>query len=276
MTRSLYLLATALVTSALGACAETPDQTDPLAPNGGGKADGELSTITFDTDWNETASGALVAGSTIAIDYDLDRLTECRGSTGGSDVWGVTGFASFDGGEAVVFGVSRIDGGVTVPVTAELDVPAGASSVAFWFEINNRWGCHAYDSNMSANYGFAIEQRAGTTVAAFEADYSESVSGPIRAGDQLVIHYATERLDECAGTYMATAAWGITGYYQVDGGAVKSLSVARADGPDLVPTDPEITVPRGSDLAVWFEATSRWGCHAYDSNLNANYHYEID
>ena len=32
---------------------------------------------------------------------------------------------------------------------------------------------------------------------------------------------------------------------------------------------------RGSELEVWFSATSVYGCNAYDSNLNANYVYSI-
>lgn len=264
-----------LALSAFGACAETPAPGNSTGP-GGGKADSELTTLEFDADWNETATGALVAGQTIAIEYDLARVTECRGQTNGSEVWGVGGYASFDGGEPVLFAVSRIADGVVVPVTAELDIPAGATGVELWFETSNRWGCHAYDSNENANYEFAIEQGASTIVAAFEADYSESVSGAIRTGDQLVVHYDPARLEECASSQGGRPQWSITGYYQVDGGAVKQLLVTRADGSELVAADPEITVPRGSELALWFESTSVHGCHAYDSDNGANYQLDIE
>ena len=266
----MMVLATALVT----ACAAAPD---PAAnPGAGGKADGELTTVVFDTDWRETADGELVAGSTIRIDYDLDRLTTCRGETNGSEVWGVSGFASFDGGAPQTYGVSRLSSGKVVPVVAELDVPAGAESVELWFQINNRWGCNAYDSNEGRNYQFAIAQRADTAILAFEADGSEELSGSIRTGDQLVVHYDPARLDECASTMNGYPQWNVTGYYQVDGGSVKTLSVARADGGNLVPSDPEVTVPRGSEIALWFEATNRYGCHAYDSENGANYRYDIE
>ena len=52
--------------------------------------------------------------------------------------------------------------------------------------------------------------------------------------------------------------------------------VSRADGETLVASDPQVTVPRGHDLALWFEATSVWGCHAYDSAYGANYHVTIE
>ena len=83
------------------------------------------------------------------------------------------------------------------------------------------------------------------------------------------------RLEECAASGGGYAKWSITAHYQVDDGAVKTVLVTRADGSDLVPSDPTIAVGRGNELAVWFSATSVYGCNAYDSNLNANYRYTI-
>ncbi|MGE0403633.1 MAG: DUF6209 family protein [Kofleriaceae bacterium] len=271
MIRFGALLATGLVTAFAG-CAETP------AGEGGtsGKADGTLTRLTFDDSWRETADGPIVAGSPIRIAYDLDRLQDCRGETGGSEVWGATGYASFDGGEPKTFAVSRLDGGRVVAVEAELDVPSTATSVDLWFSSSNRWGCIAYDSNESANYSFEVEQRSDTAVLAFDADWTESQSGAVAGGGKVIVHYDPDRLSQCAGSSGGTAQWSVTGYYQVDGGTVKSLSVTRANGPDLVPSDPTITVPNGSELSLWFEATSRWGCHAYDSDFGANYRYDID
>jgi uncharacterized protein YraI len=263
-------LATALATFG---CADTPD---PASGGAGGKADGDLTVLAFDSAWNETADGPLIAGSPIRIAYDLDRLTACRGETNGSEVWAVGGFASFDGGDPVTFALSRLDNGTVVALEPELEIPARATKVELWFTNNNRWGCNAYDSNEGANYVFDIEQRAGVAVAAFEADFSEDLPATVPAGDQLVIHYAPERLAECAGSSGGIAQWSITASYQVDGGTVKKLLVTRADGAELVASDPEITVPRGSSVALWFDATSRWGCHAFDSNYGANYQIAID
>ncbi|MBA3392385.1 MAG: hypothetical protein H0T89_07060 [Deltaproteobacteria bacterium] len=263
-------VATALVTFG---CADAPG---PDEGGPGGKADGELTTLAFDDDWSETADGPLVAGLPIRIAYDLDRLTACRGSTNGSEVWAIGGHASFDGSTPVVFPVTRLANGRVVAVESELEIPARATSVELWFTNHNRWGCNAYDSNEGANYTFDIEQRANTAVAAFEADGSEDLPASVRAGDQLVLHYAPERLDECAASTAGNAAWSVTASYQVDGGTVKKLLVTRANGSELVAADPEITLPRGADLALWFEANNRYGCHVYDSNNGANYHLRID
>lgn len=271
MIRSTKFLAASLVT--LVACAETPAEDGVGA---GGKADGQLTTLRFGDDWSERSDGSLVAGLPIRIEYDLDRITDCRGSTNGSDVWGITGFAQFDDDAPTTFEVTRIVNGKTVPAPIELEIPARAAYVQFWFQSTNIWGCNAYDSNDGANYSFDIEARADVAYAAFEASGNEDLPRMVKAGDQLVVHYEPERLAQCAGSTGGNAAWSVTLNYQVDGGTVKKLLVTRADGPDLVPSDPEITLPRGRDLALWFEATNRWGCHAYDSNSSANYHIAIE
>ena len=271
MLRSTKFLATALVT--LVACADAPD--DDLGGSADGKADGTVTKLTFADDWSERANGAIVAGLPIRIAYDLDRLTACRGSTNGSDVWAITGHVSFDGGAAQTFAVTRLVEGRAVAVEAELEIPARAASVELWFTNSNRWGCNAYDSNEGANYRFDVEARPDVAYAAFDADGVEDLPRMVYAGDQLLVHYEPERLSECAGSTGSNAAWSITMNYQFDGGAVKKVLVTRAEGPNLVPADPEITVSRGRDLAIWFEATNRWGCHAYDSNNGANYHIAI-
>ena len=274
---STRLCAMLCLATSLAACVADPRTADPNPAAGGGKADGQSPVIVFDDAWNETVSGTLLAGDRVRIEYDLDRLTECRGSTNGSEVWGVTGYASFDGGEPQAFAVSRLNAGVVEPVGASLEIPATASRVAMWFAINNRWGCIAYDSNLDQNYAFDITRGSSGTVLAFEADWSESVEGALRGGDAVAIHYDPARLADCASESGGHATWSITAYWRVDGGAVKTLAVTREDeAATLVPADPTLVLPRGDDLELWFEATSVYGCHAYDSNLDANYHFSID
>ena len=246
------------------------------ASGGGGKADGSEPTLTFGKDWSEKVTGTLLAGSPVRIDYALDRLPDCRGSSGGSEVWGASGYASFDGKAPVTFAVSGLDGGVVKPVSAELEIPSGTRSVAMWFASNNIWGCIAYDSNMNANYTFDVDAGSTGAVLSFDADWSESQSDAVHAGDAVVVHYDPARLEQCAYSSGGHAGWSITAHAQVDGGTVKSFAVTRAEGSTLVPSDPTFAVPRGGQLALWFEATSAYGCHAYDSNMNANYHFTIE
>jgi uncharacterized protein YraI len=243
---------------------------------GGGKADGSEPTITFKSNYTQSVSGTLLAGSPVRIKYDLARLTTCRGESNNTEVWGVTGWAQFDSGAPTSFAVSHLDVNHVVPVAAELQIPASATKVAMWFSINNRWGCNAYDSNFGDNYNFTVDHHSVGAVLAFDADGTDSQSGAVHAGDKVVIHYAPDRLSECSGSTGGHAAWAVTGHWQVDGGSIHDVMVSRADGANLVAADPLVTVPRGYDLALWFEATSVWGCHAYDSAFGANYHVTIE
>jgi uncharacterized protein YraI len=264
-----------LFTTTLAACAsESPD--DAITGGGGGKADGETAQLTFKGDWSESARGELTAGSPVRIEYDLDRLPDCRGETNGSEVWGAGGYASFDGGEPVTFALSRLDGGVVKPVPAELDIPVTAHEVELWFASSNRWGCIAYDSNNNANYRFDVKPATDGAVLAFDADGTESQSGAVKGGEKVVVHYDPSRLATCEASSGGLAKWSVSLHYKVDGGAEKTTLVTRAEGPDLVPSDPTIVVPRGGDLEIWFSATSVYGCHEYDSNAGANYHFAIE
>jgi hypothetical protein len=274
MTRSFASL---ILATCVAGCVADGAAVDENLAGAAGKADGQTPTIVFGEDWSETAHGRLLAGDRIAIDYDLDRLTQCRGSTNGSEVWGVTGYAMFDGGAAQPFGVSRLEGGVVKPVVASLEVPATATRVAFYFAINNRWGCIAYDSNHGANYELAIERGADGAVLSFEADWSESQSAALHAGDEVVVHYDPARLARCASSRNGYATWAVTAFWRVDGGSIKTLAVTRGTtDATLEPSDATLTVPRGRDLEVWFQATNVQGCSAYDSNLGGNYHFAIE
>jgi hypothetical protein len=261
--------------TSLAACV-ADDQNDE-AIGGGGKADGQSPVIVFDDHWSETASGPLLAGDKVRIDYDLDRLQTCRGTSGGSDQWGVTGFASFDGAAPIAFGVSQLQGGRATPVIASIDIPAAATSVEMWFAINNRWGCIAYDSNDNQNYRYAIKRGATGAVLSFDADWSESQSDAIHSGDIVVVHYDPTRLAQCASSSGGHATWSITAYWRVDGGTTKSVRVTRETTTATVEAaDPKLTMPSGSELEMWFQANNVYGCHEYDSNLDANYHFAID
>lgn len=258
-----------LAVTILTAC--TTSSSTNSSSGGGGKADGGEPTITFTADFQSEVSGSLLAGSPVRISYDLDRMTDCK-----SDAWGVSGHAQFDGGDPVVFGVSRLADGSVVPVDAELQVPASASHVAIWFEINDKYGCHAYDSDNGANYQFDIDRHGLGAVLSFDADFTTSQSEAVHAGDKVVVHYDPSRLAQCQGSTGGHAAWGITGHWQVDGGSVHDVMVSEAQDAALVASDPQVTIPRGRDLALWFEATNVWGCHAYDSAYGANYHFAIE
>jgi hypothetical protein len=118
----------------------------------GGSEDG--ATIEFVVG-DVVVEGTIEAGSTVTVLYDPARVTECVGTSGGTPAWSVTGYASVDGGRAITFDPTRPSGSERVTQPAEIEIPAG-SELAIWFEINNRWGCHTWDSADGENFRFPI------------------------------------------------------------------------------------------------------------------------
>jgi uncharacterized protein YraI len=268
-----------ILLSVLVAC--TSVATSPTSQAVNGKADSAGSneaTIAFAAGYTETTTGSLVAGSTVRVTYDLSRLETCDAESNGTAVWGTTGYAQFDDGTTVSLTLSELQGLDVVPVDAELVLPASATRVAFWFTQTNEWGCIAYDSDYGQNYSFALQSSGAAAVLDFSSDASTppTQSAAIHPGDQIVVHYDPDRLSTCYALENEEPAWGVTMYWQVDGGAVQSTSASRVDGNELVAADPLLAVPAGADLAMWFEATSAYGCDAWDSAYGANYHFAIE
>lgn len=243
-------------------------------------------TLSFDVaaaggsgeDFSISQSGPLVAGGNVIIEYDLARLTTCVAESNNYAVWGVTGYAQFDDGTIVTLTLSQLQGETVIPVAATLALPASATHVSFWFEENNEWGCVAYDSDYGQNYPFAIQPSGAAAVIDFPTTLSDgpTQSAAIAAGDQVVVHYEPDRLAQCYALSNEAPAWGVTMFWQVDGGAVQSTPASIVAGNALVAADPTITIAQGSDLAMWFEATSVYGCVAWDSLYGANYQFTIE
>ena len=211
------------------------------------------------------------------VTYDLARLNTCRRESDNTEVWVVTGFAQFDDGTQVTLALSQLSAGKVVPSDAELVLPASASHVALWFTVTNEFGCIGYDSNEGANYQFDLQPHQGGATLTFAADPSvaPTQSGPIHAGDHVVVHYEPDRLSQCYALANELPAWNVTAHWQVDGSAAQTVPATRIDGSQLVASDPTITIPHGSGLTFWFEATSVYGCDAFDSAYGANYHFAI-
>lgn len=107
----------------------------------------------------------------------------------------------------------------------------------------------------------------------FDASFGETVSGPLVAGGQVSVRYDAARLAECEGTDMGNLAWGVTGYYQLDGGEVNTFEVLSPNRPSGGPV--AIELEKTGELSIWFEASNKWGCHAWDSNYGNNYNFYV-
>ena len=111
-------------------------------------------TIRFHADFTSTVHGTLEQGATVAIDYDENRLQDCRGSQNGYAQWGIMVYYRFDDGEFQTMGIAgNVEPSSGLP-TLEL---SHRGNLEMWFENTNSYGCHAYDSSYGANYHFQVE-----------------------------------------------------------------------------------------------------------------------
>jgi hypothetical protein len=251
---------------AMGAVAALGTMSSPAA------ADDAPATSTpvlrYTADGGERVEGVLEANKPVIIDYDLDRLRRCRSQYAGGDAWSIGVHYRIDGGPVQNRQVTQLDEdrhNVKVPV--RVDLPLGARNLELWFHAGDRTGCSEYDSRFGANYHYTIEQPA---IATFRADWSETVTGQIRAGRGLVVRYDIDRLPQCRETYNGSPAWYIDVVYRLDGGAAQSRTLTGPSG-TAVPT----TIDLASDtrrVELWFQVRGqRSGCVAYDSDFGSNY-----
>jgi hypothetical protein len=128
-----------------------------------------LGRISFAGDWSEHLSGQLHQGGYLVIDYDLERLPKCRATHNGYPAWGTLAYVRFSpGGELVSGSVRTFETVQGVPINSavrrelEVQIPAGATSAAIWFKNESGAGnfCETWDSNLGANYTFAIAPAA--------------------------------------------------------------------------------------------------------------------
>ncbi|WP_043709739.1 DUF6209 family protein [Corallococcus macrosporus] len=118
------------------------------------------SSITFQSPaqgWSVAASpNPLPFGSTAAIHYSVDRLTQCRGNlNGGAPGWTITGHYRFNNGPVHSFWVAGFSSTPNPPAPA---IPLSThGTLAVWFENTSRWGCQAWDSNFGNNYLFTVQ-----------------------------------------------------------------------------------------------------------------------
>lgn len=113
--------------------------------------------LVFGADWSEEATGPLVVGHTVEVDYDAARLPECSGEINGKPAWSITAHVRQGGGEVT-----------TIPVVAPLLPPSAvgqleltnAGPLEMWFSKSNVWGCIAYDSDFQQNYHFTVDDGA--------------------------------------------------------------------------------------------------------------------
>lgn len=130
-----------------------------------GRVGQSRSTIQFiNAGWQTVQHGALVPSGKLVIDYDLARLSTCRGTHNGYPAFDITAFVRFSpGGQQVEQSVRTFDAPGGVPNFStlrsqpfELTIPNGATRAELWFSNTGLWCGPSYDSNDGNNYTFDI------------------------------------------------------------------------------------------------------------------------
>jgi hypothetical protein len=102
------------------------------------------------------ADYALVGGTTVDIDYDFRRLPQCRSTSGANPAWSITMFSQIDGGAVSSTELSLTVDGSEIQQPGHVTLPAGAQTIALWFENDDVYGCNQWDSGYGANYTFTV------------------------------------------------------------------------------------------------------------------------
>lgn len=272
---SKYLEALCLLAPCLlAACGAEPD----VGTSEPGYAT-ETAVLAFHEDWRIEQTGRLVAGGAVRVEYDEARLTQCRGDQYGHPAWTITGYASLNEQAPASTYLAGFSGaGQDEEPIFALDQPG---DLAIWFQNVSVWGCSAFDSNFGTNFHFVVEPydgpgtNGGKATLTFGADGTVELEGELHRGGQLRIEYDPSRLEQCRGDQGGIPQWAINGHYTIGGGAERSFYVAGLSPSGDIDV-PVIELDRTGDLALWFQNTNRWGCSAFDSDLGANYHYQVN
>lgn len=110
----------------------------------------------------------------------------------------------------------------------------------------------------------------------FAEDFSESQSGPLRAGATVRLEYDLDRIEGCRGTQGGIPQWGASAVYWGEDGEEHSVGLTEIAGDEIRATDAILTVPEGEKLSMYFYVNNTWGCIAYDSDFGANYHFDVE
>ena len=129
-------------------------------------------SLGFRTGWLTEQHGALVAGSTITVEYALERLPKCRGTHNGAPFWSTTASVRFSPsgsmfeGPVVAFGRAPAGSPTVNAIPWKVSIPKGSTLAEVWFRnFDGGNACESYDSNAGANYRFEIEPFAPNPVA---------------------------------------------------------------------------------------------------------------
>jgi len=140
--------------------------------------------VHFRGDFTQSADAALTQGGALLVDYDIQRLPNCRVNYRGFPNWFIKAWVRYSTGEMYWKSIVKFDYSNTgTPLEsytvhrAAFPIPQGATWAQLWFE-NDQYPptCHEWDSNNSQNYEFPV-----VPPAVDQCQNSERWEGPTMA-----------------------------------------------------------------------------------------------
>src|SRR5215471_3898863 len=119
--------------------------------------------LQFFPDGQQSMDREILRGATLGIDYAPARLTGCRRSWRGAEVWDIEAFVRFHPRGDLTRGsvMERISDGLVsslIPKRLNVAVPSDTTKIEMWFhnfaEIGGQ--CDAWDSRFGENYWFDV------------------------------------------------------------------------------------------------------------------------
>jgi len=265
-------------------------------------------TITFDgedTTPQPEVVGQVLAGDTMTVTYEPDRVENRGYDEDGVPIWGVEASAAFtmtDGSvrtetwDATGFELDTETGDYTaIAVPTELEIPSEAAFMEMWFRHWAEGEGNRYDSSGGHNYRFDVTADA-------RVDLPDDPSGPplpkgaltlggdrptmadsLHAGGDMTVRYDAGQVYEPVSSDVAPQ-WGVSGavVFTLRDGATQTetfqLIEHRVDetGRIYTPTlkDVELDIPEGAtSLELWSES---WVGEAPDMSESASRRYGFD
>jgi hypothetical protein len=132
-----------------------------------------MANLRFLVDWTSTVTGDIAHGEKLTIEFDPQRLPQCRLNWRGAEVWDIIGYAHFHPSGELFSGsllqrIASPSGIVTTlqPTPWQLSVPFDAAQVELWFhnfyQMSSR--CDAWENRFDQTYWFissTVNQPAG-------------------------------------------------------------------------------------------------------------------
>ncbi|MDB4941959.1 MAG: hypothetical protein JWP97_1493 [Labilithrix sp.] len=260
----------ALVTLVSAACSAAP------AADSAAASDEDLTAATAAIAFaggkaSPSLTGAIFEGETVKITYAPERMTSCTKGDGDphhGPQFDYTLFYSWHTTTGEGFR-SKLVANSNGASSMELTAPFHATDLEIYVQLTNPRGCSEYDSAGGANFHFPVG-KARLPVIHFEKDGAVTTGGTLRAGTDLLVDYASLRLESCNQSGRRLTMFG-----RVDGAALPPQELAEESryGRTIGRLHP---APGGKQLELWFETVDFHACTQWDSAGGANFQFTLE